>query len=463
MGTRRFGRRLVAVAACLGLVAAACGDDDDNAGNATTTGATTTEGATTTAGGATTTGSSTESTAAETTAAGATTTITAPARGDADLVIWCDDTRKATVEKIAQAFASEQGIKIAVQEVPSDQIRPQFILAAPKDKGPDIVVGAHDWIGELSSNGVLEPLTLAKPDDFQKVAVQGFTYNGALYGVPYAVENVALVRNTTLAPTAPATFEDMVKAAQDFKAQHSGDPTYLGLAVQVGPQGDAYHFQPSLSAYGGYMLGQNAEGTYNIKDVGLDTDGSLAAAQFLADSAKDGVMSADVTYDVMIQSFGEGKAPFAITGPWAIAQENNGFLATKVPYEVTPIPARTGGKAPAVFVGVQGFMVSSFSKNKDVAKSFVQDFMTQEAQQLAMFEAGKRAPALTSAFDKVSSDKDVKGFGDAGAAGIPLPAVPQISTVFAAVGLAEANVLKGADPKTEFTNAAKGVRSEIGG
>ena len=55
-----------------------------------------------------------------------------------------------------------------------------------------------------------------------------------------------------------------------------------------------------------------------------------------------------------------------------------------------------------MFVGVQGFMISSFSEQKDLAKSFVLDFMSQEPTQLALFEAGGRPPALTSAFDQVT-------------------------------------------------------------
>ncbi len=35
--------------------------------------------------------------------------------------------------------------------------------------------------------------------------------------------------------------------------------------------------------------------------------------------------------------------------------------------------------------------------------------------------------------------------------------------MFTEVGLAEANVLKGADPTTEFTNAANAIREQIGG
>ena len=44
-------------------------------------------------------------------------------------------------------------------------------------------------------------------------------------------------------------------------------------------------------------------------------------------------------------------------------------------------------------------MISSFSEQKDLAKSFVLDFMSQESTQLALFEAGGRPPALTSAYD----------------------------------------------------------------
>ena len=74
-------------------------------------------------------------------------------------------------------------------------------------------------------------------DGFSEVAVQAFTYEGQTYGLPYAVENIALVRNTDLVPDAPATFEEMVQIATDYKAEHAGDPTYQGLALQVGDRG----------------------------------------------------------------------------------------------------------------------------------------------------------------------------------------------------------------------------------
>ena len=97
----RTRKTLLVMAACLGLLAAACGDDDDSSSGATTTAA---SGATTTAAaGATTTAASDTTAAPDTTAAGGATTL--PSRGDADLVLWLDETR-ATAPVFRAPFQS---------------------------------------------------------------------------------------------------------------------------------------------------------------------------------------------------------------------------------------------------------------------------------------------------------------------------------------------------------------------
>jgi maltose-binding protein MalE len=388
---------------------------------------------------------------------------TAPERGAADLVIWTDDTRQATVQEIAQPFADEAGIVVDVQELAFGDIRDLLTVTAPEGEGPDIIIGAHDWLGQLVTNGVVEPIDLSGvADGFNPVAIDAFTYDGQTYGLPYAVENVALLRNTDLVPEAPATFEEMMQIATDFKAENT-DPLALGLALQIGPEGDAYHFQPFLSAFGGYIFGQNEDGTYNPDDLGIDSEGGLAAATWLQEQAAADLLNADVTYQTMIESFGTGNAPFTVTGPWALSDPNGGFDQTGVPYAVSAIPAREGGPDPAVFVGVQGFMISSFSEQKDLATSFVLDYMSQEASQLAMFDAGGRPPALTSAYEQVADDPVVAGFGESANNGIPLPAIPEMSNVWSSLGLAQVNTLRGGDGPAEFTAAAEQIRSLISG
>ena len=97
------------------------------------------------------------------------------------------------IEAIAQPFAEENGITIAVQELQFGDIREQLSVTGPQGDGPDIVVGAHDGSAKLVANGVVEPLDIsAVADGFNPVAVEAFTYDGQTYGLPYAVENIAL-------------------------------------------------------------------------------------------------------------------------------------------------------------------------------------------------------------------------------------------------------------------------------
>ena len=62
---------------------------------------------------------------------------------------------------------------------------------------PDVFEGAHDRIGELVTNGVLAPVDLGveRGELPAEAAVDGVTWDGRTYGVPWAVENVALLTN----------------------------------------------------------------------------------------------------------------------------------------------------------------------------------------------------------------------------------------------------------------------------
>jgi len=77
----------------------------------------------------------------------------------ADLVIWADVDRTPIIQKYADEFGKENGIKVVVQ-VATD-VRQQVKDATKVGKGPDVIVGAHDWLGELVQNGTVEPVNLS--------------------------------------------------------------------------------------------------------------------------------------------------------------------------------------------------------------------------------------------------------------------------------------------------------------
>ncbi len=87
---------------------------------------------------------------------------------------------------------------------------------------PDVVVGAHDWTGELAASGLLLPLNppAAVKKNIPGYALDAFSYGTAvkrLYGAPVAIENIGLFVNTKLAkvPTTCAQLEQYALAVQE--------------------------------------------------------------------------------------------------------------------------------------------------------------------------------------------------------------------------------------------------------
>ena len=91
--------------------------------------------------------------------------------------------------------------------------------------------------------------------------------------------------------------------------------------MQISTKGDAYHWYPLFTADGGYAFAQNADGSYNPADMGIGKEGSIAAAKRLQQLAKDNVIKASVTYDIARETFGKGKSPYFITGPWQVPEQ----------------------------------------------------------------------------------------------------------------------------------------------
>jgi arabinogalactan oligomer / maltooligosaccharide transport system substrate-binding protein len=377
-------------------------------------------------------------------------------RADADLVIWADDTRSPAITPFAEEFGDQEGLTVAVQEVDFGDLRDRLVVAGPAGEGPDIIIGAHDWLGELVTNGVVEPIDLSGVEgEYAEVAVQAFTYEGQTYGLPYAIENIALIRNTEHVPDAPATWEEAVETALALEEDGTVE---RGIVVQAA---DAFHHYPFFTAYGGYVFAQEEDGSYNPDDLGLDNEGSIAAAEAIGSWVEQGVLNPDVDYDVMINTFGEGNAAFAITGPWAVAESDRGFAASGVDYEISPMPPINGG-TPAPFVGVQGFMVSAFAENALLAQTFILDYMGTEDAQIALFEAGGRPPAMLSAFEQVADDPDIAGFGESGQNGVPMPAIPEMGSVWSAWEDALSLIYEQqGEPAENMRNAAEQIRTLI--
>jgi maltose-binding protein MalE len=112
-------------------------------------------------------------------------------------------------------------------------------------------------------------------------------------------------------------------------------------------------------------------------------------------------------------------------------------------------------------VGVQGFMVSAFGKNKLLAKSFLNEYIATDAAMQALYDVGLRSPAWLPVRNKLT-DPDVKAFGDVAAKGDPMPAIPEMSAVWDALNKAITVIFQQQQaPDQAMKDAAKTVRDKI--
>ena len=407
----------------------------------------TTEGDTATDETTTTVAETTTTTVAETT-----TTTEAEPEPMIELVIWADETRSSAIEEVIPAFEAETGVDVIVELVDFGSIRDQVGVAGPAGEGPDIFIGASDWVGELATNGTLEPMDLGGvAGDFTDASLTAMTFNGQLYALPYAVEAVAMYYNTDLVTDVPASLEEAAALCDDM------DAITNCIGVAGGGDGtDAYHLYPFVSAAGGYIFALE-DGIYDATDVGLDSEGAIAGAEALAGFVADGSM-ASTNYDGAKNQFLEGTQPFWITGPWELGGLND---QDTVNWSVAKIPTIAGG-TPAPFIGVQGFFLSSFSENKLVAQTFLLDFMATEDGMAALFAADGRPPVHNAIIAATADDAAIAAFGASAADGVPIPNIPEMGSVWGALGDNLLLLRNGeVDAATAMQTAATAVREAL--
>ena len=373
--------------------------------------------------------------------------------GDAKLVVWVDETREKAVQEAADAFEADTGNKVELVKKNFDDIRTDFTTQVPSGHGPDITVGAHDWVGELVDNAVVAPVELGDAiDDYEESAISAFQYDGQMYALPYAIENVALLRNVDLAPEAPANWDDVLAMGGEAGTK------YQFLIQMNGEAGDPYTFYGLQTSFGSTVFKQNEDGSYT-NELNL-ADGGAEFAQFLADNGTNGtdVFNTDREYDIVLDAFAKGESPFLVGGPWMLDTINE----HDVNVAVDPIPS-AGGQEARPFAGVQGFYLSAQSKNPLLATDFMVNYLGNEEIQLAMYEAGGRPPALKAAAEIAAEDPITEGFMKAGANALPMPAIPEMGEVWDPWGKTEAAIVDGkeADPAAAWEAMIADIQSKI--
>lgn len=360
------------------------------------------------------------------------------------LVIWINgDKGYNGLAEVGKRFTEETGIPVEVSH--PDNVEQRFQQVASSGGGPDIMFWAHDRFGEWSKGGLLWPLNpspemKAKFDDFAWDAV---TIDGKIYGYPVAVEAVSLIYNKDLMPEGPAkTFEEM--AALDTELQKSGKHAIL-WAYET-----PYFTYPLLAANGGYAFKKQPDGSYDVKDTGVNNAGSKMGVRFVADMIAKGHLPRGLDYGVAEAKFNKGEAAMTINGPWSWDNLNK----SGVNYGVARLPTLAGHPAKA-FVGVLAGAINNASPNKDLAVLFLEEFLlTPEGLKAVNDDKPIGAAALKEFQEQLATDERIRVTFENAKAGEPMPSVPEMITYWSNLEGALKNVAAGRQDVDEALDTA---------
>ncbi|WP_431897128.1 ABC transporter substrate-binding protein [Micromonospora haikouensis] len=265
--------------------------------------------------------------------------------------------------------AQAQGrYRIAYRVLPrqADDQRVQLVRRlAAGDTGMDVLgldvtwtqeFASADWIREWTGQdrAEVEEGTLAGPLDTAR-------YQDKLYGAPKNTNVQLLWYRTDLVPDAPKTWDDMIKQAQDLKAQ--GKP-YQVLTMGAQYEGLVVLYNTLAESAGGKILSD--DGKQAVMDAG-----TVTALDQLRRFATSGVTSpsfSNATEDPVRLEFQSGKGAFQVNWPFVYPalQEADPELAKKVKWARIPgIDADTPSK---VTIGGVNLAVSAYSTHP--AESF---------------------------------------------------------------------------------------------
>ncbi|WP_435300315.1 sugar ABC transporter substrate-binding protein [Timonella sp. A28] len=379
------------------------------------------------------------------------TTTTTPAVSG-NLTVWVDETRINDFAEVIEKFKSDRNVTVEVVQKASGDIRTEFVQQVPTGEGPDVIIGANDWIGEFVTNGVVAPVALGdKAAQFSEGSISAFTYQGNTYGVPYAVESIALVRNNKLAQETPATFDELIAQGKELGSE-------FPVLIQQGAEGDAYHTYPLQTSFGAQVFKTDDTGAYT-EELALGGEAGENWANYLEKLGKEGILDASIGGDQAKEAFSSGKSAYMVTGPWYA----NEFVKEGLDISILPVPS-AGGEESRPFAGYQGAYISAKSQNAVLANDFVVNYLSTEEAADQIYASGGRIPALTASAAKIT-DEIAKGWADAAAAGLPQPGSAAMGVVWKFWGLTQLDIASGKadDPaaawNTMITNIEDGIKN----
>jgi arabinogalactan oligomer/maltooligosaccharide transport system substrate-binding protein len=328
-----------------------------------------------------------------------------------------------------------------------------FVTASLAGQAPDVLRAANDWVGAYVEAGQLAPLNPFVNSTFLSqyfpAALQDFSFQGHLWGLPENINGLALVYNKALLPSGPPTTTDQLLSMCPSltKTNSSGA---ISQACIVFPSNNGYWWWPFLTGFGGTIFSPT-----NPSYPTINTTQAVQSIQFMNTLINDGYMPPNSCCTTMSNMFASGKAAMIIDGPW----DESTYTTAGINYGVAPLPTVSStGKPMGPLIGSQGWVIASGKPADETAAAFkFIAWFTNEQHQADEFTATGDLPSnsLLANTSTLSSNPLASGYLAQAATSSPAPNVPAMGSVYNYVGTALSNVQPTSKSSTITASAIK--------
>lgn len=315
------------------------------------------------------------------------------------------DTTGFTPTQVKAFNDQHTDIQINYQEQGSNttDLHDKFVtIATAKDSSADMISMDVPFVPEFAAAGWTLPTDDLLPADerskFFPGTIQGATYNGKLYAVPWFNNGPGLYYRKDLLDAAglqpPKTYDELVSIAK--KLQTPDISGYIYQAAQA--EGGVINWMEYLWGYGGEIV----DDKLNI--VLGESDAGVKALQRLIDYIYTDKISPESCLTMRIPADAEnvfisGKAVFLRSWMTAANQmETSPTSKVKGKWDVVPLPSEDGKAAGPGCLGTWNLGISAFSKHPEQVGEAIKFFTSQE-QQTARYLGNGNLPARSAVFD----------------------------------------------------------------
>ncbi|HWO75011.1 MAG TPA: extracellular solute-binding protein [Bacillus sp. (in: firmicutes)] len=316
-------------------------------------------------------------------------------------------------EKIAEFEAEHEGVNIELVQVPWAELPDKLGVSIAGQAWPDIapvdISGSAVSIDHIEQ-GVIEPVdeffTEEELADFYPNAIDAYTFDGKLYGIPNSMTVHAMLLNLDLfeerGVTPPEngewTWEEFVDAAEKLTFDRDGDGTIdvYGFSTYILP--GYYEAWPFFYMNGGQPLSDDlSEFTFDEPEA-VEAIQALADLKLVNEAAPVSMGGADV--GGTFQAWANAEQRTVAMEPWATWAITSAQTAYPTNFMVANYPTGSSGE-PVTIGGVGGWTM--FHQEDEGKKAMVAEFMKHISttdEQFRMAQEYGIFPARISAAEK---------------------------------------------------------------